>query len=95
MRDAYRAVMQTIARVKALKTTMVSTQSALEATQAGYEVGTRTIVDVLNRQRDLFAARRDYADSRYQHLIASLSLKQAAGNITRMDVEKVNALLRP
>jgi outer membrane protein len=94
VRDAYRAVNQTIARVKALKTAIVSTQSALEATQAGYEVGTRTIVDVLNRQRDLFAAQRDYAVARYQHLIASLSLKQAAGNVTREDVQQVNALLK-
>ena len=94
VRDAYRAVTQTIARVTALKTAIVSTQSALEATQAGYEVGTRTIVDVLNRQRDLYAAQRDYAVSRYQHLIASLSLKQAAGNVTREDVQQVNALLK-
>ena len=94
VRDAYRAVTQTIARVKALKTAIVSTQSALEATQAGYEVGTRTIVDVLNRQRDLFAAQRDYAVARYQHLIASLALKEAAGNITREDVQQVNALLK-
>ena len=94
VRDAYRAVTQTIARVQALKTAIVSTQSALEATQAGYEVGTRTIVDVLNRQRDLYAAQRDYAVARYQHLIASLSLKQAAGNVTREDVQQVNALLK-
>jgi outer membrane protein len=94
VRDAFRAVNQTIARVKALQTAIVSTQSALEATQAGYEVGTRTIVDVLNRQRDLFAAQRDYAVARYQHLVASLALKQAAGNITREDVQQVNALLK-
>jgi outer membrane protein len=94
VRDAFRAVNQTIARVKALKTAIVSTQSALEATQAGYEVGTRTIVDVLNRQRDLYAAQRDYAVARYQHLVASLALKQAAGNITREDVQQVNALLK-
>jgi outer membrane protein len=95
VRDAYRAVVLSISRVKALKTTTVSAQSALEATQAGYEVGTRTLVDVLNRQRDLFAAKRDYANSRYVHVLAGLALKQASGNVTRADVERVNALLRP
>jgi len=94
VRDAFRAVNQTIARVKALETAIVSTQSALEATQAGYEVGTRTIVDVLNRQRDLYSAQRDYAISRYQHLVANLALKQAAGNVTREDVALINALLK-
>jgi outer membrane protein len=94
VRDAYRAVIQTIARVESLKTAIVSAQSALEATQAGYEVGTRTIVDVLNRQADLYSAQRDYAISRYQHLLASLALKQAAGNVTREDVVQINALLK-
>lgn len=94
VRDAYRGVVLSISQVKALKANTVSAQSALEATQAGYEVGTRTLVDVLNFQRDLFVARRDYAIARYTYLVAGLSLKQAAGNITAEDLGLVNSLLR-
>jgi outer membrane protein len=94
VRDAYRSVNLSIARVKALKATTVSAQSALEATTAGYEVGTRTLVDVLNAQRDLFSARRDYANSRYVYVLAGLALKQAAGNVSEQDLVLVNALLK-
>lgn len=94
VRDAYRGVVLSISQVKALKANTVSAQSALEATQAGYEVGTRTLVDVLNFQRDLYVARRDYAIARYTYLVAGLALKQAAGNVTREDVGLINSLLK-
>ncbi|MCU0766453.1 MAG: TolC family outer membrane protein [Gammaproteobacteria bacterium] len=94
VRDAYRGVVLSISQVKALKATTVSAQSALEATQAGYEVGTRTLVDVLNFQRDLYVARRDYALARYTYLVAGIALKQAAGNVTREDLALINSLLK-
>jgi outer membrane protein len=94
VRDAYRGVVLSISQVKALKANTVSAQSALEATQAGYEVGTRTLVDVLNFQRDLYVARRDYAIARYNYLVAGLALKQASGNVTREDIGLINSLLK-
>jgi outer membrane protein len=95
VRDAYRGIETSISRVKALKATEVSALSALEATQAGFEAGTRTLVDVLNSQRDLFAAMRDYAQSRYDYVLNTLSLLQAAGTLSEQDVETVNAWLEP
>jgi outer membrane protein len=65
----------------------------LESTQAGYEVGTRTIVDVLNVQRNLFSSQRDYLGSRYDYIINGLALKSAAGNLTEEDLKRVNGWL--
>jgi len=92
-RNAYLTVLSTISRVTALKQALVSTQTALEATQAGYEVGTRTAVDVLNAQRELFRAERDYARARYDYYIQTLQLKQSAGTLTDADLKLVNAWL--
>jgi outer membrane protein len=94
VRDAYRQAELSISRVQALQSTTVSAQSALEATEAGFEVGTRTLVDVLNRQSELFSAKRDYANARYLYVLNYLSLKQAAGDLTVADLEKVNAWLQ-
>ncbi|MES9830081.1 MAG: TolC family outer membrane protein [Candidatus Thiodiazotropha sp.] len=93
VRDAYRGVLSTISQVEALKAATVSAQSALESTQAGYEVGTRTIVDVLNVQRNLFSSQRDYLNSRYSYIINGLNLKSAAGNLSESDLERVNGWL--
>lgn len=93
VRDAYRGVESNISRVKALKAATVSASSALEATQAGYEVGTRTIVDVLNAESDLFNAKREYAKSRYDYIVNGIALKQAAGTLSADDLRAVNALL--
>ncbi|HKJ75754.1 MAG TPA: TolC family outer membrane protein [Gammaproteobacteria bacterium] len=89
-RSAYLNVQAGISRVKALKQSLVSSETALEATEAGFEVGTRTAVDVLNSQQELFRARRDYAGSRYDYLLATLRLKQAAGLLTEADLERIN-----
>lgn len=89
-RESFNGVMSGISRVKALKQAVVSNEKALESTQAGYEVGTRTTVDVLNARRNLFSARRDYARSRYDYILNSLRLKQAAGIVTVSDLEQVN-----
>jgi outer membrane protein len=93
-RNAFRAVAAGISEVEARKQAQVSAQSALDATQAGFEVGTRTIVDVLISQQVLFQAQRDYARARHDYLLNSLRLKQAAGTITVADLQAVNALLK-
>lgn len=92
-REAYNGVMSGISQVAALKQAVVSNEKALEATEAGYHVGTRTTVDVLNVRRDLFRARRDYASSRYDYILSSLRLKQAAGSIKQADLEQINQWL--
>jgi outer membrane protein len=91
--DAYRGILSGISQVEALKATTVSTQSALAATEAGYEVGNRTLVDVLNSQRDVFRADSALAVSRYDYVLNHLRLKDAAGTITETDLKKVNRQL--
>ena len=93
VKDAFRGVMSSIGQVEALKTTVVSAESALEATEAGHEVGTRTMVEVLSEQRNLYRVKRDYARSRYDYLINSIRLKQAASTLTIDDLEQINGLL--
>jgi outer membrane protein len=93
VRDAYRGVMSSISRVKALEATRVSSKSALEATEAGFEVGTRTIVDVLNSQRNLYSTMNDYAQARYSYVINGLLLKQAAGTLSVDDLKMINQWL--
>ena len=66
---------------------------ALEATQAGFEVGTRTTVDVLDAQRQLFNARTQYLRARYDYLLNVLRLKQASGSLQVQDLERINSLL--
>lgn len=92
-REAYNGVISGISRVKAFKQAVVSSEKALESTEAGYEVGTRTTVDVLNVRRDLFSAKRDYANSRYDYILSSLRLKQAAGIISVDDLQQINQWL--
>jgi len=92
-RNSYRAVIAGISAVEARKQAVISAQSALDATQAGFEVGTRTIVDVLLSQRQLFQAQRDYSQARHDFILNGLKLRQSAGNIEVKDIEAVNALL--
>ncbi|GMR16268.1 MAG: outer membrane channel protein TolC [Gammaproteobacteria bacterium] len=93
-RSAYLNVIANISQVKALKQALASSSIALEATQAGFEVGTRTAVDVLNSQRELYRARRDYAQARYNYVLETLSLKLAAGTLSVVDLEKLNPWLK-
>jgi len=93
-RSAYLTVLDAINSVNANKQAVISSQSALDATQAGYEVGTRTIVDVLQSQRNLFNAQRNYAKARYAYIVSSLRLKQAAGMLTPADLEMINGWLK-
>jgi len=92
-RDAYLGVIAEIARVQALARSVESNQTALEATEAGYEVGTRTTVDVLNSRESLFRAQTQYARSKYDYLINVLKLKQAAGTLTADDIDDLNKWL--
>ncbi|NQZ53310.1 MAG: TolC family outer membrane protein [Piscirickettsiaceae bacterium] len=92
-REAYNGVMSGISRVKALKQAVISSEKALESTEAGYEVGTRTTVDVLNVRSALFRAKRDHASSRYVYILSSLRLKQAAGTVSVDDLAQINKWL--
>lgn len=92
-RNAYRAVIAGISEVEATKQAVISAQSSLEATQAGFEVGTRTIVEVLQVQEQLFQAQSSYSQARHQFVLSGLQLKQSAGTIGAADLEAVNALL--
>lgn len=92
-RSAYRSAVAGVSEVEARKQALVSAQSALEATQAGFEVGTRTIVDVLLSQQQQFAAEREYARARHAFILSNLRLKQSAGTIDVADIQAVNAML--
>jgi outer membrane protein len=89
-REAYLGVIYGISRVKALKQAVVSSEAALEATKVGFDVGTRTAVDLVVSQRTTSEARRNYSQSKYDYIIDTLSLKQAAGNLTTEDLELIN-----
>ena len=82
-----------VQRVKARKQAIVSAQSALDATTAGYEVGTRNVVDVLNAQQVLFTAIRDYANTRYDYVVRLLRLRKQAGMLSPEDVVALNRWL--
>lgn len=92
-RQFYRNVLNQIAQVEALKQAVVSNQSALEATQASFNVGTRTIVDVLNAQTDLIQAQQNLAVARYTYVTQSLQLKRVAGLLSPEDLANINCWL--
>ena len=94
-RDAYLSVTSEISRVEALTQAVESAQTALRATEAGFEVGTRTTVDVLQSRRQLFEAQRDLANSRYTYLVNALLLKQAAGTLQEADIREIDGWLKP
>jgi outer membrane protein len=87
--------MTDIAQVKALGKSLESTEIAVEAEEAGFEVGTRTIVDVLDATRENYLARLNYARARYLYVVDQLRLKRAAGILAREDMLAVNADLDP
>ncbi len=93
-RTAYLNVLSNISTVKAFKQALKSARTALEATEAGYEVGTRNAVEVLNSRREVFRAERDYARSRYNYIVQTLRLRQAAGILTEADLQAINRWLQ-
>ena len=92
-RDAYLSVLSEISRVNALDQAVASSRTALKATQAGFDVGTRTIVDVLNSQRALYTAITNYYQSRYTYIGNVLRLKLAAGDLQIQDLEQIDRFL--
>ncbi len=93
VKDAYRGTLSNINQVKALDSTKKSAELAVEAAEAGFEVGTRTMVDVLAIQRNFYKAKSDYARSRYDYLINGIKLKQAAGGLSELDLQQINQYL--
>lgn len=93
-RDAYQNILADISRVNALKQSLISSEAAYEATSAGYEVGTRNSVEVLTALRNVYAAKRDYARTRYTYVIDLLRLKQATGNLSMGDLKEINRWLQ-
>lgn len=91
--EAYLGVQASISRVKALQQAVTSSESALKATEAGYNVGTRTTVDVLNSRRELYRAQRDLARARYDYILASLRLQRATGMLDAEDLQQINSWL--
>ncbi|GMQ83289.1 MAG: outer membrane channel protein TolC [Gammaproteobacteria bacterium] len=92
-RNAFRGIETDIALVKALGKTLESTEVAVKSEEAGFAAGTRTIVDVLNAQRENYLARFKYARARYQYVIHQLQLKKAAGTLSGDDLIEVNSKL--
>ena len=92
-RDAYLSVISEISRVKALSQAVTSSETALRATEAGFEIGTRTTVEVLIAQNNLSTAETSYARSRYDYILNVLRLRLAAGNLSVSDFEEVNGWL--
>ncbi|MBC7858699.1 MAG: TolC family protein, partial [Burkholderiaceae bacterium] len=92
-RQAYLGVNSGLAQVRALQAAEVSSKSALESNQLGYQVGVRINIDVLNAQRQLFATQKDLSRARYDTLMSGLRLKAAAGTLGEADLAPVNELL--
>jgi outer membrane protein len=92
-RDAYQGVISQIAQVQALKQAVESDRIALQATEAGYQVGTKTVVDVLTTRAALLQDDTNYAQAKYGYLNAIVSLRLAAGNLERSTIELINGWL--
>ncbi|MCC5826655.1 outer membrane channel protein TolC [Alkalimonas sp.] len=93
VRSSFNNVRALTSSIRALEQAVVSAESALKATEAGFEVGTRTIVDVLVSTRNLFDARRNLSRARYDYILSVLDLKLAAGNLTEQDLADINRAL--
>ena len=92
-REAYLGVISGISQVNALKQAVISSETALTATEAGFEVGTRTAVDVVASQRATSKARRDYSNAKYDYILNTLKLKRSAGTLSPDDLNLINAWL--
>lgn len=92
---AYLSLSSSIAQVNAYEQALTSSQSQLDSTQLGYEVGVRTSVDVLNAQQQLFGAKRDLLQARYSYLVNIIRLKAAAGMIAEADLTDISQQLVP
>ncbi len=95
VRSLHMTVLSDVSRIAARKQSIVSSKGSLDATQAGYEVGTRNVVDVLNAQNILFSAERDYANSRYDYILNMMRLKEQAGLLSPGDIIRLDSFLVP
>lgn len=93
-RNTYRSVVNDVKRVELAKKALVSSQDALTATQAGYQTGTRNLFDILQAQRSVFSASRDYSSARYDYVLHSLRLKQLAGSLNKADLAILDGWLQ-
>jgi outer membrane protein len=93
-RDAYLGVLSEISHVSSLRRALESNTVALNATESGYEAGTRTAVDVLASRRLWIQAQTDYSRSRYDYMVNMVKLQQAAGILTEQSLSRLNALLK-
>ena len=89
--SGYNNVNASISSIRAFEQTVISSRSALDATEAGFEVGTRTIVDVLDATRNLYASENQLANARYDYIINMLQLKFSAGTLSEQDIMDVSA----
>ena len=92
-RQAYLGVANGIAQVQALQQALKSSESLLEASKLGQQVGVRTSLDVLNAQQQLYSTRRDLYQAQYNYLVSQLRLKAAAGTLNEADLGMVNLAL--
>ncbi|WP_347330627.1 TolC family outer membrane protein [Marinimicrobium locisalis] len=92
-RSLHLSVETGVSQVKARQQAIVSARSALEATQSGYEVGTRNLVEVLLAQQAVYQAERDYQNALYDYIINTFQLREAAGMLTPADIQNVDAAL--
>jgi outer membrane protein len=86
-------VVSGMSQVQALQQALASSESLLEASKLGHEVGVRTNLDVLNAQQQLYSTRRDFYQAQYNYLVSELQLKAAAGSLKEEDLQKVNQAL--
>lgn len=93
-RNSFLGVQAAVSQVKALKQAVISSQSRLKASEAGYDVGTRTTVDVLDARRELFDSQRRYSRARYDYILKKLSLEQTVGDLNIEDVNNINSWLQ-
>ncbi|MDG2270948.1 MAG: TolC family outer membrane protein [Halioglobus sp.] len=94
-RSLHMTVLSDVSRIAARKQSIISSKSSVDATEAGYEVGTRNVVDVLNAQNSLFRAKRDYANSRYDYILNLMRLHEKAGLLSPEDILKLDSFLVP
>lgn len=92
-REAYLNIAASVSGVKALQQALVTAESALEATELGFDVGTRTAVDVLNARRELFRVKQELANARYGYILSTLGLKLAVGTLSPEDIDEIDGWL--
>ncbi|KHT31807.1 outer membrane channel protein TolC [Pectobacterium carotovorum] len=93
VRSSFNNISASISSINAYKQAEVSAQSSLDAMEAGYQVGTRTIVDVLNATTTLYNAKQQLSSARYDYLINQLNIKSAQGTLSETDLQALNASL--